>query len=244
MTSDPYDDKANRPGPKPVRDIWRLLEYLMASGQGIDGLWTTRVDKDEILGILEDLDTGEEIQVDKEKVVAATLIYILRRLESGLVGGKEGMCEGARDRDEAFAALEGVSQAQTNVSHEASVVSFDARGGWLMGQVLIGSMSVMRLCMASASTSNPADSESLSRANEVEHEEAQHLEADVKGGPIRDTDGKRINVKGRKDAVDILNEVMVQSPASDDGDRDRVSTTGSPTPMFDEDAGESVQQFD
>lgn len=40
-------------GPRPVKEVWRLLEYLMASGAGVPNLWLANVEMDEILSIVE-----------------------------------------------------------------------------------------------------------------------------------------------------------------------------------------------
>lgn len=45
-------DEAPR-GPKPVKEVWRLLEYLMSNGSGVGDLWVQEVKLDELLRIIE-----------------------------------------------------------------------------------------------------------------------------------------------------------------------------------------------
>ena len=45
-------DDASR-GPKPVKEVWRLLEYLMAHGAGVPDLWMGEVELDDLLEIVE-----------------------------------------------------------------------------------------------------------------------------------------------------------------------------------------------
>jgi hypothetical protein len=40
-------------GSKPVKEVWKLYEYLMAHGGGIKGLWTDEVDFEDILEVIE-----------------------------------------------------------------------------------------------------------------------------------------------------------------------------------------------
>ena len=40
-------------GPKPVKEVWRLLEYLMSCGAAVSGLWLAEVSTDDILEIIE-----------------------------------------------------------------------------------------------------------------------------------------------------------------------------------------------
>ncbi|WWD06010.1 hypothetical protein V865_004095 [Kwoniella europaea PYCC6329] len=109
---------------KPVRDVWRLLEYLMAKGKGVEGLW---VENDDVRAIIECLDTGDELPDDQAKLISLALLHVLTALPTPLLPSSHHMsCLAAEDRDAAFAVLEGVPQINTNV--------------------LIGLMSVIRLC--------------------------------------------------------------------------------------------------
>jgi hypothetical protein len=49
--ADPYLERGR--GAKPVKEVWQLLEYLMANGGGVDGLWADDLEFDEVLAILE-----------------------------------------------------------------------------------------------------------------------------------------------------------------------------------------------
>ena len=40
-------------GPKPVKEVWRLLEYLMSHGAAVSALWLAEVSMDDILEIVE-----------------------------------------------------------------------------------------------------------------------------------------------------------------------------------------------
>ncbi|WVW81619.1 hypothetical protein I302_103614 [Kwoniella bestiolae CBS 10118] len=112
---------------KPVRDVWRLLEYLMANGKGVEGLW---IEKGDVRGIIECLDTGNELPGDQSKLISSALLHLLTALPSPLLPtSHHTSCLAAEDRDAAFAVLEGVPQINTNV--------------------LIGLMSVIRLCASS-----------------------------------------------------------------------------------------------
>ncbi|WVR03400.1 hypothetical protein IAU60_000391 [Kwoniella sp. DSM 27419] len=109
---------------KPVRDVWKLLEYLMAHGQHVEGLW---VDKEEVLDIIDCVDAGRELPPGAPKKVASALLHIFAALPTPLLPiSHHTACLDASDRDEAFAVLEGVPQINTNI--------------------LIGLISVVKLC--------------------------------------------------------------------------------------------------
>lgn len=74
------------------------------------------VRKEDILSILTLLDRGEALTDYPPRAVGRTLLLLLTNVPGGLVGDKAAECENATDRDEAFAALEGLSQANSNVS--------------------------------------------------------------------------------------------------------------------------------
>lgn len=143
--ADPYEgDGSDRN--RPVKEIWQLLEYLISHGAHIPDLWAKvdslpetstpmetpksekvfRLDdhyaqeqrdlKGDILSILALLDRGEELVDRAPRAVERTLLLLLANVPGGLVGDKAAECENATDRDEAFAALEGLSQANSNVS--------------------------------------------------------------------------------------------------------------------------------
>lgn len=119
-------------GPKPVKEVWRLLEYLMAHGSSIIGLWLADVKMDEQLGIIECLDTNSSLPDDSVLAVSKALLHLLISLPTPLIPlSHHKACEAAGERDEAFAVLEGVPQVNTNV--------------------LIGLMSVVRLCLSETS---------------------------------------------------------------------------------------------
>ena len=125
-------------GPRPVKEIWRLLEYLMLHGTETRSLWTGAVDQNRSLEILTNLDTGKPLEdisssaPEAQKItadhtanlareVAACLTLLLSNLPLPLIPGTAlAQCEAARDRDDAFAALEGVEQVNTNVSWSVS----------------------------------------------------------------------------------------------------------------------------
>ncbi|WWC57979.1 uncharacterized protein I303_100514 [Kwoniella dejecticola CBS 10117] len=109
---------------KPVRDVWRLLEYLMAKGSGVEGLW---IEKGDIREIIESLDSGSDLPENQASIVSLALLHLLTALPTPLLPvSHHTSCLTAEDRDAAFAVLEGVPQINTNV--------------------LIGLMSVIRLC--------------------------------------------------------------------------------------------------
>ncbi|WWC67008.1 uncharacterized protein I206_100915 [Kwoniella pini CBS 10737] len=115
---------------KPVRDFWRLLEYLMAKGKGIEGLWAGDAD---FRDVIESLDTGDELPEDQPRIVSLALLHLLTALPTPLLPvTHHTSCLTAEDRDAAFAVLEGVPQVNTNV--------------------LIGLMSVIRLCSSPEET--------------------------------------------------------------------------------------------
>ena len=68
-----------------------------------------------VRAVVEPLDTGDELPTDQARAVARALIDILLALPQTLVGDNAALCEKAEDRDEVFAALEGVEQVYTNV---------------------------------------------------------------------------------------------------------------------------------
>ncbi|KAK8845296.1 hypothetical protein IAR55_006009 [Kwoniella newhampshirensis] len=109
---------------RPVRDIWRLLECLMSTGIGVEGLWTEDV---EVGDVIECIDTGKDLPAGREKQVASSLLHLLAAMPAPLLPtSHHADCLKAEDRDAAFAVLEGVPQIHTNV--------------------LIGLMSVVKLC--------------------------------------------------------------------------------------------------
>ncbi|WVF66286.1 hypothetical protein IAT40_001026 [Kwoniella sp. CBS 6097] len=109
---------------KPVRDVWKLLEYLMASGKGVEDLW---LDKEDVRDIIECLDTGAALPGESAKKISVALLHILTALPTPLLPAfHHTICLSAEDRDAAFAVLEGVPQINTNV--------------------LIGLISVVKLC--------------------------------------------------------------------------------------------------
>lgn len=119
------DSSGSENGPKSqkaVKEVWRLLEYLMAAAPCPDDLWTAGVSHKDVLTILECLDTGDALPDAQDKQVARVLVVLLSSLPAALVGPKGGECEGAKDRDEAFAALDGLEQVNTNASILFSVL--------------------------------------------------------------------------------------------------------------------------
>ncbi|CAD6564187.1 MAG: hypothetical protein TREMPRED_004465 [Tremellales sp. Tagirdzhanova-0007] len=102
-------------GPKPVKEVWRLLEYLMSCGAAVSGLWLAEVSTDDILEIIESLDTNSPFPADSALAVSKTLLHVLESLPTPLIPfGHQKACESAGERDEAFAVLEGVPQVNTN----------------------------------------------------------------------------------------------------------------------------------
>ena len=135
---DAYEEKPK--GVKPVKEIWRLLEYLMEHGTNLHRLWTAQSDAMDSLAILDCLDTGADLRtaasLDDEgassgggdpnhaRAVAACLILLLSSLPTPLIPeNKLRECEAALDRDDAFAALEGVPPPNTNVSCDIPATS-------------------------------------------------------------------------------------------------------------------------
>lgn len=129
-------------GQKPVSEIWRLLEHLMAHAPYTDDPWSSQVPRGSILAVLDNLDTGTDLVDGDSKVVARTIVFLLGHLPESLVGVRSKECEAVTDRDDAFAALEGLEQVNTNI--------------------LIGLMSVVRLCAGVEQTPAAADSTAVS----------------------------------------------------------------------------------
>ena len=88
----------------------------MASAPCPKDLWTATTSHRDVLDILESLDSGIDLPKGKEKEVASTLVFLLSCLPDSLVGSKIKECEAVKSRDEAYAALEGLEQVNTNVS--------------------------------------------------------------------------------------------------------------------------------
>ena len=109
-----------------------MLEYLMSHGQGVTDLWAGGEDLSGMLSVIEVgsslalfylsaqtkqcLDTASPLPPNDAASVSNALLHLLGALPTPLVPlGHEEVCKEARDRDDAFAALEGISQVHTNV---------------------------------------------------------------------------------------------------------------------------------
>ncbi|ORX34560.1 Endonuclease/exonuclease/phosphatase [Kockovaella imperatae] len=172
LANPPVDAYQERPrGVKPVKEIWRLLEHLMANGSG--RLWSGSSDEPGFLITLDKLDSGEDLPKDQgqskgcsARNSAACLLLLLSSLPTALIPPiRLRECESARTRDEAFASLEGVPQVNTNI--------------------LIGVMSVVKLCIerASAQASNSSEEKSTGTfSSEVSADDYQSLNHDT-GSP-------------------------------------------------------------
>ncbi|OCF43755.1 hypothetical protein I317_02359 [Kwoniella heveanensis CBS 569] len=131
---------------KPVRDVWRLLEYLMANGTGVEDLWVANQD---VRDIIECLDTGVALPEESARTISVALLHILTALPTPLLPiSHHTPCLSAEDRDAAFAVLEGVPQINTNV--------------------LIGLMSVVRLCSGAEDDREPKSIAEQETAKPVE----------------------------------------------------------------------------
>jgi len=117
IPSNPEQDPYESPkGSKPAKEIWRLLEYLMAAAPLSADVWTDSVDTKRVWSILDHLDTGSDISPGQVNDVAQCLIAVLGWIPGSLVGNIAITCEQVKDRDEAFAAIEELEQVNTNVS--------------------------------------------------------------------------------------------------------------------------------
>ncbi|KAE8542972.1 hypothetical protein D1P53_000459 [Cryptococcus gattii VGV] len=127
---------------KPVKEIWTLLEYLMANPPSLStwcrpSLYTSSFSSSAssagIQTIMEHLNTLPStipLPPDVPHLIPPTLIYLLSSIPGGLL--PESVQEqieqkGVEDRDAAFGVLEGVKMVSTNT--------------------LIGMISVVRLCL-------------------------------------------------------------------------------------------------
>ncbi|KAI9636052.1 Endonuclease/exonuclease/phosphatase [Dioszegia hungarica] len=138
-------DGSMETGTKPAREVWRLLEDLMERGPGSEGLCIAdeRGDvEDEVLAIIETMDTGAAFSTasSSAKAVSLALLHMLQSLPEPLVPRQwQPFCLESKSRDEAFACLEGVQGVHTNV--------------------LIGLMSVVRLCSLTPMAGEPRTGE-------------------------------------------------------------------------------------
>jgi hypothetical protein len=114
LEKDPYENSTQ--GPRQVREIWRLLEYLMAAGPLAANIWTAGLELEKLWDIVECLDTGSELPSQGVEDIAQCLIGLLSWVPGSLVGEKSAACEQVKNRDEAFAAIEELEQVNTNVS--------------------------------------------------------------------------------------------------------------------------------
>lgn len=117
IPSNPEQDPYESPkGSKPAKEIWRLLEYLMAAAPLSAGVWTESVNTERVWSILDHLDTGSDISPGQSNDVAQCLITVLGWIPGSLVGNIAITCVQVKARDEAFAAIEELEQVNTNVS--------------------------------------------------------------------------------------------------------------------------------
>ncbi|WRT63490.1 uncharacterized protein IL334_000395 [Kwoniella shivajii] len=196
---------------KPVRDVWRLLEYLMASGKGVEGLW---VETSDIREIIECLDTGAEFPADQAKTISIALLHILTALPTPLLpASHHATCSEAEDRDSAFAVLEGVPQINTNV--------------------LIGLMSVIRLCSSPEDTYNP---EHPKAQDETVKEEAED-DSNREGISKVESENRTISTPPPSTPVPLAN--VVDTGEDDDDDDEATLELISLTHSQDKTAAES-----
>jgi hypothetical protein len=160
---DPFDADDDQPkNSKPPREVWRLLEQLIADGGDVEKLWTDEINLPAMLDVLEvsyntcvptnsqALDTGAKDIPGTPKDAAQTLLHILYALPTPLVPeSQRAACQAANDRYAAFNAVEKVPSIHANVSSSALSSSNDSPK-----QVLIGLMSVAKLC---AGVDKPVD---------------------------------------------------------------------------------------
>lgn len=100
---------------QPPREIWRLLEHLMDVGKH-PGLWTGAVPLDEVLSVLDALDSGAEITASPH-AVAHALLLVLYVLPTPLIPRElHVLCKIVMTRDEVYAVVEKMPGVNANVS--------------------------------------------------------------------------------------------------------------------------------
>ncbi|KIR79357.1 inositol-polyphosphate 5-phosphatase [Cryptococcus gattii EJB2] len=149
---------------KPVKEIWTLLEYLMANPPSLStwcrpSLYTCSFSSSAssagIQTIMEHLNTlpsTTPLPPDVPHLIPPTLIYLLSSIPGGLL--PESVQEqieqkGVEDRDAAFGVLEGVKMVNTNT--------------------LIGMISVVRLCLGDGMGAQQGGAKIEEDANGREH---------------------------------------------------------------------------
>ncbi|WVO23706.1 uncharacterized protein IAS62_005061 [Cryptococcus decagattii] len=149
---------------KPVKEIWTLLEYLMANPPSLStwcrpSLYTSSFSSSAssagIQTIMEHLNTlpaTTPLPPDVPHLIPPTLIYLLSSIPGGLL--PESVQEqieqkGVEDRDAAFGVLEGVKMVNTNT--------------------LIGMISVVRLCLGDGMGAQQGGAQIEEDANGREH---------------------------------------------------------------------------
>ncbi|KAL1409612.1 hypothetical protein Q8F55_003607 [Vanrija albida] len=124
---DDDESKAKAKGTKTAREVWRLLERLMAEGAGVDKLWTGEADATQVLDIIDALDSGADSLPGDARATAQALLHILYTLPTKLIPPEQrAECQAVQERDDAFAVVEKIAGVH--------------------GNVLIGLTSVVRLC--------------------------------------------------------------------------------------------------
>lgn len=116
LGSDDPRQQTEGKGAKPVKEVWTLLEYLMAAAP-CPGVWTEEVAQTAVLAVLDAVDRRSPLPAETAPAaVANCLAYILGWAPGGLLGEQRAKCEAVQDRDDAFAAIESLGQVETNVS--------------------------------------------------------------------------------------------------------------------------------
>ncbi|KIR43959.1 inositol-polyphosphate 5-phosphatase [Cryptococcus deuterogattii 99/473] len=167
---------------KPVKEIWTLLEYLMANPPSLStwcrpSLYTssfsssaTSAGIQTIMEHLNSLPSTTPLPPDVPHLIPPTLIYLLSSIPGGLL--PESVQEqieqkGVEDRDAAFGVLEGVKMVSTNT--------------------LIGMISVVRLCLG--------DGMGAQQGGAKIEEEADGREHVVEGG------GRKVDKPNRNSSI-------------------------------------------
>lgn len=111
-----YSESGSPPKGQPPREVWRLMESLMNTGE-TPGLWTSTVPLEEVLAVIDALDSGDDVIPGSPQAVAHALLFVLYKLSSPLIPRKMHiLCKTVMSRDEVYAIVERIPSVNANVS--------------------------------------------------------------------------------------------------------------------------------